>query len=103
MARKPKLDTPRRQQFALRCLVSENLRRARLKPKVGLPLSLRAACKDMGWVVSAQALERIEKDGRLPRYRKALDMLPWIERRLGWTKDRPAGAAVKVRSGQEAQ
>lgn len=83
MPKTPRLDSPRRREYDIRCTVADNLIGARLTPKVGLPLSYRAAAKAMRYTVSAQAIEKIEKGAYLPRYRKALKMLKWIRMRLG--------------------
>lgn len=78
----PRLLTERHRQYALRSWVAESLRRARLTPVEGLPLSYRAAARAVSHTVSAQGLERIEAGAYLPRFRKALILARWIRSRL---------------------
>jgi hypothetical protein len=83
MARKPKLDTDRRLQYALRCEVVLHLQKARKEPAKGfLPLSITKAAAEIG--VDPRYFQMVEVGRRVPRYRKALAIIPWIHKRLGF-------------------
>lgn len=83
----PRLDTARRREYHLRWMVVEKLKRARLSPVKGfLPLSLRSAAKALK--VDPRYLQMAENGIRVPRYRRALRMLPWIKERLGLQPER---------------
>ncbi len=81
MTKPRRLDTDRRRQFALKCWAAENLKAARLSPKEGLPLSFRAAAKELK--TDPQYLQSIEVGRFLPRFNKALRLEKWIRARLG--------------------
>ena len=84
MNKTPRLDTDRRKQFALRWEVVDNLKKARLHPaKPHLALTLKDAAKELR--VDPRYLQMAENGIRVPRYRKALKMMGWIWKRLGFT------------------